>query len=335
MAIDSPSTAGPSSITRANLDETNLIDDDDLQASLARARREVNKKRIQEMKTFAANAPLTPNGMEVDRVKAESEDEEEKDDDVIVMDDTSEFVRNITLAAAKAAEAAAIKAEGLATPAVVAPRVGPAPPTTTSNGLVSVAPRIKAEQQDDVPLSEVVVGGWGPAREDGEESDEEMGDVEVDASDIPGREDEDDAADVKPLLDDGSLPSTGSEALVSRGMASTLSLLRSQGLLKPRTPEELALDQAQKEKDKWLAEQRRRDVEREAERQRAREAGSSKDQQQREYENRMRDLEEARKTKEMYENYQPVVNITYHDEFGRDQTPKEVRFYSCSAIPVF
>mgnify|MGYP001574731400 CR=1 FL=1 len=320
MDVDSASTFAPSiPPRRTNLDETNLIDDDDLQASLARTRREVNKKKIAAMKSFAATAPPPPtNGMDVDAIKEESDDERGTDnaptggdDDVIVMDDTSEFVRNITLAAAArtaAAAAALIKVEANGTGTLAG---------KASNGAASVMPVIKAEPED-VPLSEVAVGGWGPAREDGEESDEDVAMEE--GEDAPGREEE----EAKPVLDEDGFGGTATEGLVSRGMASTLNFLRHQGLIHERTAEELLRDKQQKEKEKWLAEQRRRDRERDEERRRAKEAGSSKDQQTREYENRMREREEAQATHEAFANYKPVVNLTYHDEFGRDQTPKEV-----------
>jgi hypothetical protein len=37
---------------------------------------------------------------------------------------------------------------------------------------------------------------------------------------------------------------------------------------------------------------------------------------QREWENRNRELNEARDALEVYKNYKPDVNIVYHDEFG-------------------
>ena len=298
----------PSTLERINLDEANLVDDDDLQASLARSRREAAKKRVTEMKERKKN------GMDVE-VKVEVDAEEDDGDDVIVMDDTSEFVRNISLIQARPPPV--VKSE------IVEP-VG---------GAVSMIPYIKKEEgeEDDTPLTELAAtsGGWGPPREDGEESD--SGDVEMNAADVYGGDDLPNAGtdDIKPQLDveEGSFETTGStETLVSRGMASTLNLLRHQGLLETRTPEQIAADLARKTREAWIWAQRRRDEEREEERRRAKEAGGSKDQGQREYENRMRDAAEARQAVEAFGNYEPVVDIKYHDEFGRDQTPKEVRF---------
>lgn len=186
-------------------------------------------------------------------------------------------------------------------------------------------PVIKAEPED-VPLSEIGAapsgGGWGPAREDGEESDDDMAMGGGMDSVIPGASAHE---DIKPKLEDDEIGGSSGSTLVSKGMASTLSLLRHQGLIVPRTPEELERDRVQKEREAWLAAQRRRDREREEEKQRSRAAGSSIDQQQREYENRMREQRDAQASMAAYSNYKPNVNLTYHDEFGRDQTPKEVR----------
>lgn len=306
--------AGPSitAITRVNLDDTNLIDDDDLQAQLARTRRDANRRKMAEMRAAAlANPP-----MEVDHVKAESDDEGPAGDDVLVLDDTSEFVRNISLAAAAPARPSTngVVIKGEATPAPPAPRP-PQPPS----GLASVAPVIKAEDED-VPIAEV--GGWGSPREDGEESD---GGDDAQMMDVYGGDDDMASAAIKDAVkdeDDDAIGGVG-EILVSKGMTATLSILRQQGLLKERTPEELARDKSQKEREAWLAQQRRRDLERELEKQRSKQAGSSIDQQQREHENRMRDKRDAEANLRAFDNYKPVVNLTYHDEFGRDQTPKE------------
>lgn len=70
-----------------------------------------------------------------------------------------------------------------------------------------------------------------------------------------------------------------------------------------------------------MAEQRRRIAQRELDRAKSR--GSNKDQATREYENRLREQQEARDSLEHFKHYKPDVNIVYHDEFGRELTPKE------------
>lgn len=338
MDVDGAS-APRKQIERVSLDDTNLIDDDDLAATLARQRREGAKQRIKELKARAAVTPAPSNGEDA-AIKVEEDgdmtgtrngggDDDDDDGDVLVLDDTSEFVRNISHVAAAAQDRAERDAERAARLAA-APR--PPPAASRAGGVESVMPVIKREE-DDVPLDEVS-GGWGAPREDGEE-DEQMMVYDPDAA--PFGHDESSAqpasasvSDLKPEVkyeaeDTDALPSTGQELLVSRGMASTLSMLRHQGLVKTRTPEDLAREKELKEREAWLAEQRRREHDRERERLESRKAGDQKGQQQREYENRVREQRDAQASLEAFSNYKPVVNLTYHDEFGRDMTPKEVR----------
>lgn len=323
MEVDGAAEGGR--IERQNLDETNLIDDDDLQASLARTRREQNRKKVQQLKANAAKAGPSSigNGMDVDGVKREDSPDElyssggrtgGDDDDILVMDDTSEFVRNIQLAVARPAAAPTNGVKRNLSPL-------PQPPQTSSSsarpaGLDSVQPRIKAEEVD-VPISEMT-GGFGSPHEEGEyDEDAQMDDGYGDAPGVPEE-------DVKPKLDDeDEFGTTAGEKLVSRGMAATLGLLRNQGLLKERTAEEMIRDRTQKEREAWLAEQRAREREREQERLASRAAGSAISQEQRTYENRMREQRDAQIALEAFKDYKPNVNITYHDEFGRDQTLKE------------
>lgn len=51
--------------------------------------------------------------------------------------------------------------------------------------------------------------------------------------------------------------------------------------------------------------------------------GSNKDQVQREYDNRIREQQEAREQMEAFKNYKPDVEIKYYDEFGREMDRKE------------
>ncbi|KAK4046213.1 hypothetical protein OIV83_006245 [Microbotryomycetes sp. JL201] len=303
MDVDGAAAPPQIAIERKNLDDANLIDDDDLQASLARQRREANKKRVAEIKARAAAnvvARERQDSMDVDNgfsVKQESDDEgvEVNNDgrDVLVLDDTSEFVRNIQLAAAR-------------------------PPAPKTNGVVvkkeegteSVMPMIKREQED-VPLDELVTSRDDSAMEQDDDDEQEEGLVQEEL-------------DVKPKVeDDDAALGTQAEATVSKGLASTLSLLRHQGLIKPRTPEEIERERVIKEREAWLAKKRQRDEEREADRIASRQAGASKDQAQREYENRMRDQREAQEALESFKNYKPNVNLEYRDEFGRALTAKE------------
>ncbi|GAA5921429.1 hypothetical protein JCM1841_005816 [Sporobolomyces salmonicolor] len=312
MDVDAPV---PARIERQALDDTNLIDDDDLQVSLARQRRAAAKQKIKQLKQRAAAAP--GEGMDVDAAAVKKEEDASDDDgDVLVMDDTSEFVRNISLAAMEAASRpAGPRTNGIAS--VVPKREG---------GAESVLPRIKAEEED-VPLSEIGTGGWNAVSKDEQEREEQDALMRnFDAPERGGEEIEaDEEGEIKPRVkpEDDDAFGGGEEKLVSRGLASTLSILRHQGLIKTRTPEELQRDRELKEREAWLAAQRRRAEEREREKVESRMAGDAKDQRQREYENKLREQRDAQSTLEAYRNYKPVVELKYHDEFGRDMSPKE------------
>lgn len=337
IEVDGGEASAPRQIERVSLDETNLIDDDDLQLSLARQRRAAAKQKIQELKARAAVAPTPLPANEEGVVKKEDDDEvaetslprqaradedDDEDGNVLVLDDTSEFVRNMSLAATAAAERAQREAER------ARKRSEEASVKREPGGDTSVLPQIKAEEDDSVPLSEMstapaATSRWGPAREDGEE-DDQMYDAGAEPYDEPSRAGtEEPTPPVK--AEDDDFVTSGQEQLVSRGLSSTLSILRHQGLLKNRTPEEIAREKEVKQREAWLALQRKRAEERERERIESRKMGDKKDQQQREYENRMREQREAQATLEAFANYKPAVNLTYHDKFGRDLTPKEVR----------
>jgi len=111
----------------------NLVDDDDLQAALSRARRDNAKKRTKvkpedlaaQSELFLATCDLFPKVYTyLSRVAQRNEEEaapaENGDEDGrITFDDTSEFVRNVNLESL----AAPVKRERAATPPVEAPIV--------------------------------------------------------------------------------------------------------------------------------------------------------------------------------------------------------------------
>lgn len=104
-------------------------------------------------------------------------------------------------------------------------------------------------------------------------------------------------------------------------MASTLKILRQQGIIATPSSEVIDRERTQLNRDRWLAEHRHRLAQRELERLRSR--GTGKDQATREYENRQREQQEAREALEAFKDYKPDVDIKYHDEFGRVLTTKE------------
>jgi U4/U6.U5 tri-snRNP-associated protein 1 len=170
----------------------------------------------------------------------------------------------------------------------------------------------------DVALDELEAGEVRVKDEEEEDFDMNMLDAIEDA--IKKTEEEERAA-AEGGDAGGDGVGTSSEQTFSTGMASTLNILRQQGILAQPSSDLLDREKTQKQRDLWLADQRRRVAQRELEKLQSR--GANKDQAQREYENRLREQQEARDNMEAFKNYKPDVNIVYYDEFGRALTPKE------------
>jgi U4/U6.U5 tri-snRNP-associated protein 1 len=225
----------------------------------------------------------------IDVIKAE--EAEGEDSGGLVFDDTSEFVRGITF------DPVAIKKEQ-----------ADGPPTTIERKQESPDEDVAMEEVEELEAGELVVK---------EEEDDE--DAVLNAIENAIRVTE---AEEKAAAESGNLGvGTSSEQTFSSGMASTLNILRQQGLLATPSADQIDREGVQLQRDLWLAEQRRRMAQREVDRLKSR--GSNKDQAQREYENRLRDQQEARSNLEAFKNYKPDVNIVYHDEFGRALDWKE------------
>lgn len=298
-----------------------VFDDEDLQAALARQRRLASKGRLKHLKgedvarqilaeragssTPAPNGDAEMYGARTPLVKKEEDaepqfneaEEDDRDGGGLVLDDTSEFIRNIS-----------------ARP-IIAKRDQARP---------ARASRVKPEPQDhDVPLDELETNGATVEEEEPEEG-EAVEEEEEDAMMLDRAASEDVKPDIKAEEQESdNFGSTADEKFVSGGMASTLSLLRQSGQLKSMTPEELAREKGNRERERFIAEARMRDAHRELDRQKSRAAGASKDQAQREYDNKQRQYEYAQQQLEAFRNYKPNVEISYTDEFGRNMTPKE------------
>ncbi|WRT70292.1 uncharacterized protein IL334_007290 [Kwoniella shivajii] len=272
----------------------NLVDDDDLQAALARSRREHSKKKP-KVKAEDLAAQIAQQRQE-DAASAPIDGGEGEEDGRITFDDTSEFVRNVNLESV----AAPVKKERAATP-----------PSAPQQPVV-----VKIERAEEGEMEE----------------DEDMSDEEDDAlAEMAAREGlsvdeyrlkiDKQLEEIQSIKQEGEGIPSESEPVIGNGVAGILSMLRNQGAIKQTTEEDKERERVQKEKDLWLADHRRRTAQREMER--IMQRGGNKDQAQREFENRMREQQEARDALESYKGYKPDINIVYHDEFGRNMTPKE------------
>ncbi|KAN0092738.1 SART-1 family domain containing protein [Tylopilus felleus] len=278
--------------------DANFVDDDELQAALARQRRatihKAKKLSPEEIaRKIAADRAREQSPTTDDIIKVE-EAEEETGDSGLTFDDTSEFVRSISY------NPAAVKVDQ------VEPSVAPPPPKARS-------PSHDGSMREDEVVDEIEAGEVVLKEEDDEEMLEAIEQAIKDTEEgerVAAENGQGEAA-----VGSSSEPTFGS------GMAGTLALLRQQGLLAQPTDDQAEREKVQRQRDVWLADYRRMLAQRELDRLQAR--GGNKDQATREYENRVREQQESRAGLELFKNYKPDINIVYYDEFGRTLTPKE------------
>lgn len=276
----------------------NFVDDDDLQAALARSRRaklskpkklspEEFAKKVADQRAQEEAALTMSNGIKAEEAEGHSRG--------LTFDDTSEFVRSVVLEPT-------IKPKPELEEQSLPLARGDASQQPSRD--VSMAPR-------DVILDELENGEIQMKDEEDEDFDMDMLNEIEDA--IQRTEAEE--------ANNGDFIGTSTEQTFSAGMASTLNILRQQGILAQASADQQEREKVQLQRDLWLASMRQRLAQRDLERLQSR--GGNKDQAQREYENRMREQQEARENLDMFKDYKPDVNIVYYDEFGRQLTPKE------------
>lgn len=269
--------------------DANFVDDDELQAALARSRRaklhKPKKLSPEEIARKVAEERNREQSNQADDI-IQIDDPEDGDANGLTFDDTSEFVRAISY------NPAAVKTE------TAEASVEPTPPKQISPS------RDLSVTADDEALDEIEAGEVVK-----EEEYEDMMEV------ITQAEEKNTAVD-----DDAEVGTLGEKSFGS-GMAATLSLLRQQGVLALPSADQTAREDVQLHRDRFLAEYRHRQTQRETDRLQSR--SGNKDQATREYENRLREQQEARAQLELFKDYKPDVEIVYYDEYGRVLTPKE------------
>ncbi|KAK0553153.1 hypothetical protein OC846_002641 [Tilletia horrida] len=301
-----------SSAPRQRIVETdNFVDDDELQASLAKARRQKAKKTITKMtpEQIAANLAAQKAADEAEKtasaeVKMEVEDDADADSKPLTFDSTTEFVRNLAFRAAADEPRREIKQEA------------PEPEVATQG-----SSRDHEAQSESSTAAVLKVEPVAQETHPGADVDDD--DMDLDDADMENLEVYAVAPDPATTENAAAEEDTTIEPLAGGSMAATLSLLRQQGLVKEYTPEDRDKEAKQREYDLWLAEKRRRDRLREQELAASKARGSAVDQATREYENRERDLVDAREAQKRFANYKPDVDIKYHDQHGRELSAKK------------
>ncbi|TRM64687.1 SART-1 protein [Schizophyllum amplum] len=278
-----------------NLD-ANFVDDDELQAALARSRRaklnKAKKLKPEELAKKIAEERALEEAEAQRLIQAEEMEAVNGDEGGLTFDDTTEFVRAVGLNPV------------LERKPKVEPREVPIKPSRD----VSMAP--PASEVEDVPMTEVDTSA--AVKEEPEEDEMAM----LDDIEAAWKQDEVKTENAAAADEVG----TQSEQTF-KSMASTLGILRQTGLIATPNADQQERERTQLQQNLWLADQRRRVTQREMDRLASR--GQPKDQAQREYENRLREQQEAREQLETFKHYKPDVNIVYYDEFGRALTPKE------------
>jgi U4/U6.U5 tri-snRNP-associated protein 1 len=117
------------------------------------------------------------------------------------------------------------------------------------------------------------------------------------------------------------------------GLASTLQLLKQKGLVEKVSEEQKEREVKQREKSAWLAEQKLKDMKRQTEKSKEKERakersgrGGRQDDYHYEEDQRREDRQRARELEEKFKNYNPDVELKYHDEYGRSLNAKEVNY---------
>ncbi|KAJ3906720.1 SART-1 family-domain-containing protein [Lentinula edodes] len=291
----------PTPVPRVPDLDVNFVDDDELQAALARSRRAklAKPKKVTPEELARRVAEEREEQEKKASTKAEDGDIKMGDDEEaggLVFDDTSEFVRAV------GNNPITVKKE---------PKEKTSPSAREFSRPHTLSRDVSMAPGDEV-LHEIEAGEAVKDEDDDEEDDMEILNM-IEAAIKAEESEQHNAAD--------NAVGTSSEQNFKSGMASTLNILRQQGILAAPSSDQKEREHTQLQRDLWLADQRRRVAQRELERLQSR--GGNKDQATREYENRLREQQEARENLETFKHYKPDVNIVYYDEHGRALTPKE------------
>ncbi|KAF9572069.1 hypothetical protein EC968_010400 [Mortierella alpina] len=285
-----------------DISELNFVDDEDLQASLATARRAATKKSIKK---------LTPE--QIAKNLAESKAMEMEEDDApkggLVISDVSEFVANLSSSAAElhtGRSAQATRAREASTEATESTAV-------TANAGESVKEDTEMEGAKEEDEAEDYRARTRAESEEAEEQDVAMKEATAETT------------TTESVLVD--------EPLVSRGLGSTLALLKQQGVYEMGTPEQAERAKIQSDRARWLAEARLREakLQREMARDKARDKEKSRDknysirdrEKDREYENQRREQRLLDEREAQMKNYKPDVKLEYIDDAGNRLNTKE------------
>ncbi|RPB28050.1 SART-1 protein [Terfezia boudieri ATCC MYA-4762] len=291
-AMELDDTPAPASGPKRTLDEVTFVDDEELQNSLTLQRRLALKKRkvASRPEDIARRFKEEAEAAAGVGIKQEEDDDEEPG---LIIDETTEFVSNLR---------------------------APLPTERRPKRQRSTTPSKTAMASDSEP-------------------EDEEGDVDMDRGLHQLEESEDLAQRIKrESSGPEDITSTGlsSEQTLTRGIGATLAMLNQRGLLQ-RNPESETLLSLHRSREKFQAEKRlnalsfekRARVQREADRKSGIfEKMSAKEREEyARWENKQRDIAEAKEMERRFKEYKPAVKLEYKDEFGREMNAKEAFKY--------
>ncbi|KAJ3322343.1 hypothetical protein HDU76_013896 [Blyttiomyces sp. JEL0837] len=296
-----PVAAFSKSNKSAEIENMNFVDDDELQDALSRARKIAVKKQLKTRPEDIADM--------VESVKEEVKEEEMDDDDGgLILSATSEFVNNLSTVPVFQAqpEPSALRRAALE--------------LDDESDDEDVKVKIKSDEEDDAMEEER--GGWRDAVDDSDEDKDTLKDR------------------IKKEEEGGELANgpIEEEPLVSKGMAATLALLSKKGFLEKVDKELIDKEKKQRDRAKWLAEQRVKEKVRELEKEKERARNKAKgglgggrghDEWHHEEDSRYEERRKQRELEERFKAYNPDIDIKYVDEYGHAMNAKEAfRFLS-------
>ncbi|KAF9302068.1 hypothetical protein BGZ74_005899 [Mortierella antarctica] len=292
-----------------DISELNFVDDEDLQESLARSRRIATKKTIKK---------LTPEQIAKNLAESKSmEIDEETMEGGLVISDVSEFVSNLS---ANVIQPAPVP---LPVPTVVAPK---AVLRTQSPSIEEDTPvEIQDHAQDD---------SRNGASKEGVSEDADDEDINMSRSRTRAESEEQDVEMEEETKETSAIDAPlVAEPLVSRGLGSTLALLKQQGVYETGSAEQAEKARLQAEKARLLSNIRLDEARaakelaaskaRDKEKARDKNYSSRDRERDREYENQRREQQLLDDREARMKDYKPDVNIEYIDESGNRLNTKE------------
>ncbi|CDH54928.1 sart-1 protein [Lichtheimia corymbifera JMRC:FSU:9682] len=304
---DTTTTTATEPAPRKTIDvNANFVDDDELQQALSRTRRAANKQKSKLAKKMTPE-DIARSIAEQRESATPEENEPANEGQGLVLSEMTEFVNALG-----------------ETPAFTTRE----PPTRTAkepttDGTSTQETRTRVEEKEATPIEE----------EETTTPKEEVRAREASPAASAAAPEEKMEEENTAIIE---------EPLVSRGLAATLSLLSQKGIVSKPTEEQVERDRIAADRLKWIAEQKKKDLqrerEREYERQRQRERdGSSRGirdrerqrerEREREREKEMEEREQMREFEKRMENYRPDVKLEYVDEYGHQMDTKEAFRY--------